>query len=316
MSLQTELYRCLRKIIGSRQEENRSLAVQFQGQPANDLVREKLLESAPCLIGRFGSNELDATLRAFERQQPRRPLHRIVRYVRGEGEKFWWDRSIRKRMARNAGFFPTTDEHLQRFGEMMLRDCAELDVLGSWRRDEWRIRHLFEQAVTIDLIDLEPFRHRRPWSSALQGKTVLVVHPFEQSIRAQYPKRSLLFRDPEVLPEFELLTLKSIQSSGNNPVPFADWFAALDYMCDQINQLDFEIAIVGAGAYGLPLAAHVKRMGRKAVHLGGATQLLFGILGHRWDNEAYQYVINEHWCRPLDEERPPRADLIEQNAYW
>ena len=49
-------------------------------------------------------------------------------------------------------------------------------------------------------------------------------------------------------------------------------------MEDGIAEIDFEVALIGCGAYGLPLAAHVKRLGKKAVHLGGATQNLV------WDN--------------------------------
>lgn len=316
MQLRTEIYRSLRKVLGTKVEDSRTLQVQHQGQAANDLVRETLLLDQPCMIGRFGSNELDATIRAFEQRQQFGKLKRVFRYLRGYGGVYWWDSSIRKRMHYAAGFFPATDDYLRRFGERILDDCSQLDVLGSWCRQEWRLRPLFERANIVDLIDLEPFRHQQPWSMALRGQKVLVVHPFEESIRKQYEQRHLLFKDPNVLPDFELLTLKSVQSSGSAKVPFGSWFDALDHMCQQIDELDFDIAVIGAGAYGFPLAAHVKRMNRKAVHLGGATQLLFGIRGKRWDNGAYDYVINENWCRPLEAEKPPRADLIEQGIYW
>ena len=302
--------------MGDKNEDQRVMAVQYQGQPANDLMREMLLSGEPCLIGRFGSNELDTTLRVFERKNGHAAWKRMLRYFRGYGGVYWWDSSIRKRMNYAAGFFPATNQYLERFGERILDDCAELDVLGSWCKEEWRLRPLFKNAKTIDLIDLEPFRHQDPWSMALKGKRVLVVHPFEASIHRQYQKRELLFSDPKVLPEFELLTLKSIQSSGSAKVPFDDWFEALEFMCQQISEIDFDIALIGAGAYGLPLGAHVKRMNRQAVHMGGATQLLFGIRGGRWDNEGYKYIVNEHWCRPLESEKPPRADLIEKGCYW
>jgi hypothetical protein len=36
------------------------------------------------------------------------------------------------------------------------------------------------------------------------------------------------------------------------------------------------------------------------VHLGGATQRLFGIRGKRWDERPFfQNLYNEHWTRPL-----------------
>ena len=112
-------------------------------------------------------------------------------------------------------------------------------------------------------------------------------------------------------------TLKTVQSIGNTPTGFKTWFDALNHMKDQISSSRFDVAIVGCGAYGFPLAAHVKRMGRKAVHLGGATQVLFGISGRRWDNhEAIGPMMNEHWVRPRASEVPGVAATVEGGAYW
>jgi hypothetical protein len=143
------------------------------------------------------------------------------------------------------------------------------------------------------------------------------VHPFEQSIRQQYARRKLLFQDESILPEFELLTLKAVQSSAGNKVDFADWFEALDWMCEKIRAMNFDIAIIGAGAYGLPLASYVKRIDKKAVHLGGATQILFGIRGSRWDKEPIvSRLYNEHWVRPSADEILDNFKLVEQGCYW
>lgn len=317
MQLQTEFYRTIHRICGApSRPQTQSLPIDFSGQAANDLIRETLSASTPCMIGRFGSNELDATTRTYERKKASTRLGRFFKYLRGPGHAFWYDGSLRRRMSQVAGFFPATDESLQRFGERMLEDCQLLDILGSWRTEEMRIRHLFPSARTINLIDLEPFRHGHPWTKALEGKRVLVVHPFEKTIHRQYANRPFLFHNPEVLPDFELLTIRSVQSHGGNHVDFPDWFAALDSMIDRINTTEFDIALIGAGAYGLPLAAHVKRMGRKAVHLGGVLQLLFGIRGQRWDNGDYDCLFNEYWCRPDESEKPVRAGLVEHNAYW
>ena len=75
----------------------------------------------------------------------------------------------------------------------------------------------------------------------------------------------------------------------------------------------FDIAIIGCGAYGMPLAAYCKQIGKKAVHLGGATQLLFGIKGKRWDNYS---LYNDYWVRPLESETPRNAGKIESGCYW
>lgn len=94
-----------------------------------------------------------------------------------------------------------------------------------------------------------------------------------------------------------------------------------------MDKVDYDIALIGCGAYGFPLAAHAKRMGKQAVHLGGALQLLFGIKGHRWETMEYgtdilprggmyMEMFNEHWVRPTVAETPRTAQKVENACYW
>ncbi len=43
-----------------------------------------------------------------------------------------------------------------------------------------------------------------------------------------------LFKDKRVLPQFELKTIKAVQSIANNKTSFKTWFDAYDNMCEQI----------------------------------------------------------------------------------
>jgi hypothetical protein len=100
-------------------------------------------------------------------------------------------------------------------------------------------------------------------------------------------------------------------------LPYKDWFEALDYMKNDISKIDFDIAILGCGAYGLPLASFIKEIGKKAVHLGGSTQMLFGVTGRRWETEYdMSHIINEHWVRPSGEEVIKDFKKIENGCYW
>ena len=90
-----------------------------------------------------------------------------------------------------------------------------------------------------------------------------------------------------------------------------------------MDKVEYDICLIGCGAYGFHLAAHAKRMGKKAIHLGGSLQLLFGIKGKRWESNGYQkannnYSIffNEYWIRPSDDEKPHISNRIENNCYW
>ena len=174
---------------------------------------------------------------------------------------------------------------------------------------------------------LDPFWSEVPWTKVLKGKRVLVVHPFAETIQSQYTKRELFFKNPDILPEFKSLQIiQAVQSIGGESNGFKDWFEALEYMKNEIEKCDFEICLIGCGAYGFPLAAHVKRMGKKAVHIGGYIQLLFGIMGSRWDHDKPHYekgtyiyyagLENKYWVRPNENERPLKTSICEGSCYW
>ena len=126
------------------------------------------------------------------------------------------------------------------------------------------------------------------WSHLLKGRKVLVISPFAEQIESQYKKRTLLFpNSPSMLPDFELITIKAVQTMAEQIDPrFGNWFEALDYMKVEILKHEFDVALVGAGAYGSPLCLYIKSLNKQAIQTGGATQLLFGIIGRRWENRV------------------------------
>ena len=299
--------------------DHRPIPPDYVGQAANDIIRELLERDAPCLIARFGCVELDAILRGYDIAIRKNNLIKFVRLFTGASGPFWWDNSIRKNMLCTTGVFPVDDDTLMRFSKRCLEDCAQLDVLGSWNARELELkRGFFPHVKGISLIDLEPFLRNEPWTQALKGKKVLVVHPFDETIQKQYARRERLFNDARILPAFELITYRPVQSFLGLKTPYHDWFEALGKMCDDIAKIDFDVALLGCGAYGMSLGAFIKRdMGRKAVHLGGVTQVLFGIKGGRYDpNPYYNRLYNEFWVRPNDSERPINFRQHEGGAYW
>jgi hypothetical protein len=296
--------RALRKIFKISLEGS-MLPLDCQGQAVNDLLRQRLGSGEPLMVSRLGRVEMDAVLRYLNIGSQGGFWTKLGRYLFQGSGPFWWDDEVRSALSNHAGFFPTGDAYITRFAERMLHDIQNLDILSSCCPDEARVRKFYPHAIITPLPDLEPYYHTNPWSQVLIGKKVLVIHPFEASIRSQYTRRRLLFRDPGTLPEFELLTFKAVQSIADNPTGFKDWFAALDWMCEQIARIDFDVAIIGAGAYSLPLAAYAKKLGKQGIHMGGATQILFGIRGSRWDRMPFfQQLYNENWIRPLAEETP------------
>jgi hypothetical protein len=266
------------------------------------------------MVARFGYTELDCMTKY---QASKLGLAKYARYIRGTINNYEIDEISLREMTMQSGFFPSTVANLERFSELMINDAPCVDVLGSWLDNEIHFAQELKNTVRIPLSDIEPYYHLNPWSSALRGMKVLVIHPFEATIRSQFERREKIFRNKDVLPEFELKTIKAVQAVVGTKTDFDDWFDALDSMKTQADKIDFDVAIIGCGAFGFPLAAHIKRMGKKAIHMGGATQLMFGIIGRRWkDNNRIMSMVNENWVGPSANETPRDYKKMEDGAYW
>lgn len=283
------------------------------------IIYDKLMDDKPCMITRFGSTELITIVNYLGVKYPNK---NIFKYIKGEGLPWWWEKKRLNQMQQWSGFFPPTQEKISQFCELMIEDMKEIDILGSWLEEEHYFLEKMNNIIMVHRETQNPFFAKKNWSEALKNKKVLVVHPFSKEINQQYQKRKLLFENPNILPDFELLTIQAVQSLAGEISGFKDWFEALKWMKDEIDKMDYDVCLIGAGAYGFPLAAHVKRMGKKSVHLGGSLQLLFAIRGKRWEdpnyNVKYNYsaLMNEYWIRPGENARPKNAASIEGACYW
>lgn len=263
----------------------------LNAQNGSDAIRELLKISKNVLVARLGSVEQACIWEYIQMQ---------------EGKRKTWSKNTISTMANNAGVFLPTHTLLEQFATQMIMHLKQVDVLGVWwnEGEPYICENICPQATFAKLEAIEPYYSLNPWSMMLENKKVLVIHPFARSIEKQFQKRESLFLDKNILPNFELQTIKAVQSRGVVPSGFPTWFDALTSMQNEILKKDFDIAIIGCGAYGLPLSAFIKQIGKAAIHMGGATQILFGIRGKRWDRSPFfANLYNEHWIRPSEDEQ-------------
>ncbi|WP_018609040.1 hypothetical protein [Uliginosibacterium gangwonense] len=297
---------------------------------ANEKMYALLSMSRPCMISRFGTTELNCINNYLCVKSDRTYFRKVFDYISDQTHTPWWNEDHFEVMSLFSGIFPPSVETSERFSRRYLEDIPLIDLLGSFQYYE-KFMPLSVGVQKVQLETLYPFFVENPWTAVLKGKRVLVVHPFDHTIREQYKRRRELFDNSDVLPDFELITLRAVQSVAGTTVPYKDWFEALSYMENRISNIDFDVCILGCGAYGLPLAAHVKRMGKQAVHLGGGTQLLFGIKGKRWEEQYakvwnyrpgqsigidYSPIFNDTWVYPAQFEKPTQANKVENACYW
>jgi hypothetical protein len=267
-----------------------------------DAVLQNCLQSdKPFCAVHFGGTELGA-LNNYEK----------IRL----GLRKHYKKSVRYSMKNNAGFYPTDDKSLSKFGQTWLSECKDADVLGLMglhMEDYFQDVYLPHSALVL-YEGMEPLRGH--WTRRLEGKKVLVITPFADEVKDQYARREKLFLDePEILPLFNLRVLRSPMTLGDESGVSPSFFDGLEKMKDEIRHIDFDVALVGCGAYTSFLCFFIKSIGKQAVQTGGATQTLFGIMGKRWENRDHVAKhVNKDWIRPY--KKACGYAKIESGAYW
>lgn len=171
---------------------------------------------------------------------------------------------------------------------------------------------------------LEPFyqiqEHIVPWTHHLKDKKVLIINPFVDSFKQQIQNGFQIFKSQKVfLDNQQFVFYKSYQTIAMNHI-HDNWFETYKIMCEDIRKLDFDIALLGCGAYGLPLCNFIKsELNKSAIYIGGGLQLLFGVMGIRWENIDMWKKIKENdskFIRPSKNETIERKHLVDNGCYW
>jgi len=282
---------------------------QSRAHVGNDRIATAIKSGEPAAMGKLGSTELQTVCAYLKtRHAPDRDTKTAVH---------------RRTLLEFSGVFPDTYDTYARWGETWVNEVMPaMTGFGVWfnLHERWLIRTYAPQAHVFHSYGLEPYIFENPWSAHLAGKRVVVVSPFSKTIMLQYPKRAAIWaRRPSVLPDFDLRTVQSPTYPHLAKPVFSDWFAALDDMKRRIQEREFDVLLVGAGAYSLPLCVFAKSLGKVGIHLGGNMQLMFGILGKRWlvPNASIDHrYFNDAWIYPLTEETPEGCAKIENACYW
>ena len=278
----------------------------YYREDAQKTIIRQMKTNRPFVLSRLGTTETEIIL-CFS--QPK---------------KFNISNDKRENINSLSGVFPTDNVSLGEFSDIYLNALREVDVLavrssaierGFWEKEKYLLKNLPKLPVLLDIGSIDPMLFQYNWTQFLNKKKILIIHPFAKTIIHQLHRLDKIHKDTFVKFEnckFEILA--SVQSLGyQGGDDFDCWVSALNFMKDSIKRIDFDIALIGAGAYGLPLAHECKKMGRSAIHLGGSLQLLFGIRGKRWDDSG---LYNEHWINPFPSDTPKGYLNVENGCYW
>ena len=291
----------------------------YLGEQELDLARtqehitQKLSTDEPFLLGRPGGTESEGVYFFLHNRLGTRKKHQRPYTA-------WF----RKYSTVQAGITHNSDTDLDFFTTAYLQAILASDMLGYGQFAPGAlgiIRTLSDIGRPITHFDsLEPWgcveKGVQPWTLALEGKRVLVVHPFVESIRKQFDRRAEVSGVRDFLPNFALdIVAPPVTHAGQGSDTV--WVDNLNELIEKVKANSFDVALIGAGAYGLPLGEAIKHSGRQAIHLGGITQLLFGISGRCWDSHSQlQKYMDGTWVRPSEQEKPAGHTSVEAGAYW
>ena len=233
-------------------------------------------------------------------------------------------------LSNNAGIYNITPDNLLKYAELYIKAIKESNALATFNNTMIVQQEHFINNYKLDVLYsrvLEPFycclENIKPWTQHLQGKKVLIVNPFVKSFKKQLKEGFQIFKDPDkklFMDNQDFVFYKSYNTAAGNSI-HKDWEETYDIMCKDISKLDFDIALLGCGGYGLPLCNFIyKEMNKSAIYVGGGLQLLFGVMGKRWDDiQMWMDIIKENdskFIRPSINEQLPNKQRIEGGCYW
>lgn len=308
-----------------------NLVLVEQFAACHEAIRAMLASPAPMFLGRIGGSDSDivieyhdlrARLGEAEALRLILPKFGIVKLFNGYYDKGDDDRNVARfcqYMARN--YEACSD--LLVVGEPLLTEFMPGSINSQFHVDTSAIRgalRSFIGAIAARHAQTRLFPYGyveqivkgahnlfRLFGEMLQGKRVLVISPFAESIRANFSRRHEFFPGYNY-PNFALSTYNTpITYHGLPPefYPDHDWFATVERMKAEISRKDFDIALLSCGSYAMPLGLHIRDvMQRKAIYVGGCLQLFFGITGRRYDNPFFIDQMNtDAFILPLERER-------------
>jgi hypothetical protein len=176
----------------------------------------------------------------------------------------------------------------------------------------------------ISALALEPYYYlnkEHNWMSSLKGKSILVIHPFMESMKKQVLHLNNLFNN---IPWFEDCTLHFIKPpltlAGNHENK--DWQYHYEKLQNEVNNMykttHIDLALVACGGYGMLISSHIHtKLNGSVMYIGGALQIFFGIFGKRWlTNQDILKYITDDWIRPIKTDKPANFTKVEKGCYW
>jgi hypothetical protein len=282
----------------------------------SDALGEMIRKNARFFVGRLGS--VEAELVNQYRVSTKKDRHNsLIANLR-----------LRKVAWISAGIWPPTKKQIRFFTKNYIQALKDLTCVATWDHKSLGVEksildEFCPDARKIPLGSLDSvlvgYLHGNSWSLELKNLNVLVISMFATEIENQIAQNKPL-HSTQILPKFNLYTIKPPQTNG---ITFTKGTYRKNLerfrlrIASELKLHNIDVVLVSAGAYGLPICETIFKSGRSVIYVGGCLQLMFGILGKRWDGKPeILKMANHNWIRPDKNSKPKGAVLIEGSCYW
>ena len=151
-----------------------------KSEEANEILKNIILKNEPFMCARFGSTESRAILNFQLKKKQITDFHASLKHIRGKMNIYWKEHpKFLNNLTELSGFFPKDENLLEIFVNLYISDIKNLDLLGVWNEYE-EFLQVPEDTKLCKIRELEPWFYNKPWTAALEGKKVLVIHPLDR----------------------------------------------------------------------------------------------------------------------------------------
>lgn len=279
-------------------------------------VSQSIFSSAePFMLSRFGNVEFAFFRTYYLKHKKLTLVERTLFNIMGVKYRNFSD-TILDRLKINAGVFNLTNSDFCNFFNIYEHAIKDVDFYFRWFSGDHILTKIGLQASIYPLEYLNILETPDFYNGVFEGKRLLVISPFYESINQQYSNNYTLLCHHLGVSRIEVEVIKSTHhlTVGQNET----WFDELGNLKEKIknSREGVDYVILGCGAYGMPLASYCKGLGLNALHIGGVTQLLFGINGRRWENLTKSNGLSAFWINALEVDKPEGYQQVENGCYW
>ena len=217
--------------------------------------------------------------------------------------------------------FKTVDD-LTQYVKMYNTSVKNTTLIGIWDGGMYKqAKEYYDYLNNIKLNKicahgLEPYYFMdEPTYKCIPHKKILIITSHKETTLSQLPNLDKIYNKP-IFDNAEFYIYKPAQQNAGSH-DTNSWQFHYNNMKQELADIkktfNFDIALVSAGGFGMPLCNYIyTELNTSTIYVGGALQLFFGIMGKRWANNN----MNSFWVKTLMVDKPLNTHLCEGSCYW